>query len=46
MSRKFAGNKFEEVLKLFHTRPLFGTVTKKDRGETKWFCFFKSPGGK
>ncbi|MFA5217061.1 hypothetical protein [Sulfuricurvum sp.] len=38
--------KFEDVLKLFHTKPLFGTVTHKDRGETKWFCFFKSPGGK
>lgn len=36
--------KFEDVLSLFHTQPLFGTTTKKNRGagETKWFCFFKS----
>jgi 23S rRNA G2069 N7-methylase RlmK/C1962 C5-methylase RlmI len=35
---------FDEVLKCFHTQPLFGTVTKKnDYGETKWFTFFKAP---
>ena len=35
---------FEDVLKLFHKDPLIGTITKKDRrGETRWFCFFKSP---
>lgn len=35
---------FEDVLSLFHTQPLYGTTTKKNRGrgETRWFCFFKS----
>lgn len=38
--------KFEKVLKLFHTQPLFGTITKKrNYNTTKWFCFFKSPKG-
>ena len=36
---------FEKVLSLFHTQPLFGTVThktaKKVQAQTKWFCFMK-----
>lgn len=34
--------KHEDVLKLFHTRPLFGTTTaKKNHNTTRWFCFMK-----
>ncbi len=33
---------FQDVLKLFHTEPLFGTTTaKKNHNQTKWFCFMK-----
>ena len=34
--------KTEEVLKLFHTEPLFGQTTSK-RSNTLWLCFMKIP---
>ena len=36
--------KSEQILKLFHTHPLFGQTTKKN-STTKWFCFMKIPNG-
>ena len=36
--------KFEDVLKLFHTQPLYGVTTQKKNGkETRWFTFVKVP---
>tara|TARA_R110000823_G_scaffold201504_1_gene332352 strand:- start:135 stop:629 length:495 start_codon:yes stop_codon:yes gene_type:complete len=33
--------KVSEMLSLFHTKPLFGTITKKGVNNTYWFCFMK-----
>ena len=33
--------KVSEMLKLFHTKPLFGTITKKGVNNTYFFCFMK-----
>lgn len=33
----------KEILELFETEPLFGTVTKKGVNNTYWFCFMKIP---
>ena len=36
--------KHKEVLKLFHTNPLFGTTTaKRNHNTCRWFCFMKIP---
>ena len=40
---KFADNAvdFDEVLELAPTEPLFGTTSKKNNIETRWFVFYK-----
>ncbi|MFB6213967.1 MAG: SAM-dependent methyltransferase [Candidatus Nanohaloarchaea archaeon] len=36
---------FKEVLNLAPQRPLYGTTTKKQNTETRWFIFYKEPEG-